>query len=202
MAHHPPKAKCIVRPLPLGLSRLLTSQRAGASNGPRVFVVVSKTEQEELRQKRAQQHKKRAKAIGSAPVEIPRFSEPSKPSKPSVDPLRQHDPWKSLAQPSRPSSSVPPLRPPSLPSHTVAPPPQEDQRIGAMLVRLDNLEKKNTVVEDRLEKLDSSVENMGLSMTQQFAAVMKGISDLTAMQKANNEPEHKQKRAAVQPFGS
>ena len=167
------------------------------------FVVVAVSDQEELRQRRAQQYKKRTKAAFQPKPEMVVPPKETSNLADIPDPLLAQDPWKSFAPKARLStaqSSKPPATT-SMNAHVSAP-SQGDERIGAMMIRLDNLEKKNTVVEDRLDKLDTSVDNMGQAMTQQFASVMQGIKELQEMQKSASSAEPKPKRTAVQPFGS
>ena len=67
--------------------------------------------------------------------------------------------------------------------------------------RLDALEAKSSVVEDRLDKVDGSLETMSTSMSTQFAAVMQSLAGLADMHRAQAEAEPR-KRSAVQPFSS
>ena len=67
-----------------------------------------------------------------------------------------------------------------------------------MMVRLDALEHKGSIVEERMDKLDATIETMGTSMSAQFSQVMQGIAELAKMQK-HEEPRKKQ---ALQPFSA
>ena len=106
------------------------------------LVVVSKTDPEELRTRRQQQHKKRANAVGQQSVRVPppvSASLPSGSAKPShEDPLQASDPWKAFqsAQSKTNTASASSTKPPT---HVVR---THDERVDNIMFRLDALEAR------------------------------------------------------------
>ena len=73
-----------------------------------------------------------------------------------------------------------------------------DDRVDAVMVRLDALEAKQISVDSRLDKLDGNVESLGVSMSSQFTAVLRSIEDLASLQRS----QEARKRQATAPLGS
>ena len=173
-----------------------------------VLVLIQEIEEDDLRQARIAQHKKRAKAIGSSAPSAPLQKEGStaaghpQAGKSSVDPLQEVDPWsgfknKSLSTSARQMPSRAYEGPSPAMQH--APCKVVDDRVDAVLVRLDNLEAKQTGTDSRLDKLDGNVEALGVSMSSQFTTVLRSIQELAEMQKSKGEQESRRK-PALAPF--
>ena len=74
-------------------------------------------------------------------------------------------------------------------------------------MRLDSLESKSVEVDSHLgsidtsiERVEASVEQVGISMSTQFSAVMKQLSDMAELQRRHHHDEPRKKQATA-PFG-
>ena len=179
------------------------------------LIYVVETDLEDERARRQQTLKKRSKAQVNGPHSVTTSEGSGKDARQAgvlnnireqdqkkADPWQAQDPWSNFGAKqssgqgggSAPSSSTRPPPELALPKTTQV----SDPRVDAMLVRLDTLEQHSTIVEDHLVRVDSSLQDMGASMSSQFSEVMKSLANLAELQRGGDG----RKRQATQPFPS
>ena len=62
------------------------------------------------------------------------------------------------------------------------------------MIRLDALESKQTGIDQRLDKVDSNLEALGVSVFSQFTAALRSLGELTELQRTE---ERKRPQANV-----
>ena len=174
----------------------------------KALIYVEEVDDAQIRQVRTQQHKRRAKATACAlGASSSTHSDAPKPVAPSqmrsgVDPWTVSDPWSSFKPKAASSSAAQSDSGAKAHLHTVQMPVTThkvtDDRVDAVMVRLDALEAKQVGVDSRLDKLDGNVESLGVSMSKQFTAVLRSIEELATLQRSQDA----RKRQATAPFGS
>ena len=174
----------------------------------KALIYVEEVDDAQIRQVRTQQYKRWAKATAcalgassSSHSDTPRPAAPSQ-KRSGVDPWTVSDPWSNFKPKSAQSSAPQGDSSARVPSHTVQMPMTThkvtDDRVDAVMVRLDALEAKQVGVDSRLDKLDGNVESLGVSMSTQFTAVLRSIEDLATLHRSQDA----RKRQATAPFGS
>ena len=210
----------------------LTSWYVSAEQDPPVWhmkwaeslMYITTADPEQLKERRAQQTRKRASAT-EATFRVASRQTTTLPGKghgarhdedplQAEDPWSRHDPW-SRAKRSESStaqnSRTPAIQHGGATSSTSRSTPimaATDPRVDAMIVRIDQLETHSQEtkqhlqrVDDSLERVEHNQEQLGVSMSTQFSAVMKQLAAMAEQQQkiADTTPR---KKAALTPFGS
>ena len=133
------------------------------------LMFLEKSEMEELKNRRAQQTKKRIKAQtawGATPIQQRATTDSVRTEdRTQPDPLLAADPWSRHASAAITSggaaSSSTSMPAPRLPPRPQQPVHSQDPRVDAVLVRLDSLESKSVEVDSHLSSIDTSIEGAG-----------------------------------------
>ena len=208
-------------------TRALTTWFVSAEKDPPVWqmkwaehlIYVTIADPEKLKQRRAQQSKKRATAMEAAsglaqPSSLqngkgglPRQEDPLL----AADPWSRHDPWsKSSTRSSQPQQAHQQKRAEEQASASSRSTPimaGNDPRVEAMMVRIDQLETTSQETKDHLQRVDNALERvegnqeqLGISISSQFSAVMQQLTAMAELQQ--QQAEAPRKKAALAPFGS
>ena len=114
--------------------------------------------------------------------------------KPSVDPLLSADPWKGAVAPKATSwpassSTSAPSSGPQLPTPVLATSTTVmDPRVAELAQRVGKLEDGAQELHQKVDGLDSKIDNVGTSMSQQFSEVLKILGGL--QDKKRSQPDH------------
>ena len=115
------------------------------------------------------------------------------------DAVQVHDPWANFKRREDPTArkegsiaSASVSTPSGSQSSTIA----ADPRLASLTARMDSYEKKHSDLAGKVGQLDTKIESLGTSMTEQFSQVMAGLRNLSENKESESSAGSKHARVS------
>ena len=172
--------------------------------GP-LFLFLEEASAQEIREKRAETNKRRLKAVQQNAMGVPmglqgKSVEQGEGTRDQKDPFLQADPWmqgrtrsdSGRVDSSSQSSAGSARWRSTIASHSG---PTNDPRVDALMTRMTTMEEKQHSLEDKVGRVEGSIDQLNNSMSTQFREVLKSLAALADSQRGE-QPDAKRKPTA------
>ena len=158
-------------------------ERAYASWAGNCILISQVSEEEKYRPKTQENKSKQKKELDKVVGETTSATKASS-SMGSKDALLERDPWASYTPASGMAAST---------STMVQVPTDNDHKMCVLTQRLDRMEQAHAQLNERVDKVDTTVQTLSSSMKEQFQKVLAGIANLSSLQEQDRAAAKKQR---------